>query len=224
MLGKSPANFRDLIGLTFWCLTVVRRAPNRKKQTCALWECRCSCGGTTIVRTVDLVYGHTKSCGCLRARVMRSIGEQRTTHGATGTAEHRIWSGIKQRCENPSFRGYKNYGGRGIKICSRWRDSLENFLADMGKRPSARHSIDRIDTNGDYEPDNCRWATMSQQARNRRNNRVLEFAGKRATLTEFALEYGISKITLKDRLNRGWSLDRALTVIPGTVRRWTPKT
>jgi hypothetical protein len=224
MLGKSPANFKDIVGLTFWCLTVIRRAPKRKKPTCAFWECRCSCGNTAIVRAVDLIYGHTKSCGCLRAQKIRSVGRLRKTHGATGTVEHRIWSSMKQRCENPSIPGYENYGGRGIKVCARWRYSLENFIADMGKRPSARHSIDRIDTNGNYEPGNCRWATTKQQARNRRSNRVLEYEGKRATLTDFALEYGISKITLRDRLNRGWSIDRALTVIPGTVGRWTPKT
>lgn len=125
-----------------------------------MWDCLCSCGNQTTVRGAHLRGSDCQSCGCLAL-------EGKTLHGLSKTTEHVIWSGILQRCENKNNHGYRNYGGRGIKVCSRWKD-FENFYADMGRRPSSKHSIDRINNDGDYEPNNCRWATVSQQLANRR--------------------------------------------------------
>lgn len=120
------------------------------------------------------------------------------------------WDRMKQRCNDPKHVAYARYGGRGIKVCERWGDSFEAFLADMGERPSKAHSLDRIDTDGNYDPGNCRWATPQQQQRNRRNVPKLQAFGRAQTLTDWAEEYGVNKRALRSRLVRGWSLERAL--------------
>ena len=127
------------------------------------------------------------------------------------SSEYSIWMNLRSRCYNPKNTRYDMYGGRGITVCQRWRDDFMNFLEDMGRRPSSDHSIDRIDNDGNYEPSNCRWATRSEQARNRRSSRFLEFGGRRITLAEWAEEIGIDKRTLHIRLKAGWSIERALT-------------
>lgn len=130
------------------------------------WLCRCDCGSEVAVSSANL--GRvTNSCGCLKREVLSAKKGVPRTHGQTGTAEHRAWVSMRQRCSDPRCAAYANYGGRGIRICIRWA-SFENFIADMGPRPSAQHSLDRVDVNGDYGPDNCRWATQAEQGRNRR--------------------------------------------------------
>ncbi len=151
----------------------------------------------------------SQSCGCLRI-------EAHTTHGATvnqqTTPEYRAWFGMKQRCYYKTHIQFKDYGGRGIRVCDRWRDSFENFLADMGPRPSRAYSLDRFpDMHGDYEPSNCRWATSSEQHRNRRNNRLITFGGETRCITAWAEAYGINPSTLHHRLKRGTPLADALT-------------
>lgn len=117
-----------------------------------------------------------------------------------------------QRCQTKSLSVYPIYGGRGIKVCSRWRNSFDKFISDMGIRPRAGMSIDRIDPNGDYEPGNCRWATQETQANNTRRNRFIEFDGKRLTISQWARTMGIKKRTLHGRIYlRGWSVEKALT-------------
>lgn len=148
---------------------------------------------------------------CQRACVVEAVtrhGERRV--GQT-TPEYRIWSGIKTRCHNPRDHGYFNYGGRGITMWTAWRESFEAFFADVGRRPSAKHSIDRVDNNRGYEPGNVRWATRSEQARNRRGNRLLTFNGATRTATEWAAFYDMSIQCLAYRLKAGWSVERALT-------------
>jgi len=138
------------------------------------------------------------------------VGARYRTHGMTGSGEYNIWAHIVSRCENVNNHAYADYGGRGIRVCARWRCSFENFLADMGPRPSATHSIDRIDNDGHYEPGNCRWATALVQARNSRRNIFLTHNGVTRCVSEWAGVVGIGRRTLEERVRRGWSVQRVL--------------
>ena len=172
------------------------------------WECMCDCGNTVVVHTQSLRRGLTKSCGCLQQ-------ESRTKHGKYKTLEYNTWRRIKSRCVDKSKHNYYLYGGRGIKVCDRWVNSFENFLEDMGERPSKDHSIDRIDNDGDYSPENCRWATKQQQIDNKRNSITINYKGKKLTPKQAAAEYGLNAHTLRGRVRRGWS---CVEVIEGKKR------
>ena len=156
--------------------------------------------------------GLTKSCGCLNRD---NIIARSTIHGAAkrglNTPEFTAWMGMINRCTNPGSTDFQNYGGRGIKVCDRWRNNFSAFLADLGQKPSGRHSLDRVDTNGNYEPENCRWATPSEQARNRRSNRLLTHGGHTACVAEWSEISGIHSHDIRNRLRRGWSVERTLT-------------
>lgn len=143
------------------------------------------------------------------------------TRGGRISPEYRIWRGIKTRCLNPSDHSYPGYGGRGITICDRWRDSFEDFLADVGRRPSPKHSIDRINNDGSYEPGNVRWATPTEQQLNKMNNAVLTLNGVTRCQSEWSALTGVSQVTISARLRRGWIVEQALTPLPSPNRLWT---
>lgn len=163
----SAAKRLDLTGRRYGRLIAVAFSESRKGW--AYWECLCDCGKSRIIRAGNLQTGQCRSCGCLAAESSAITARKRTTHGGSYSIEYRTWHGMKDRCGNPNNPKFKLYGGRGISVCTRWHDSFANFLADMGPRPSDRHSIDRFpDGNGNYQPGNCRWATYSEQNSNRR--------------------------------------------------------
>jgi hypothetical protein len=160
----------NLTGQRFGRLAVLQEAGARHGNR--YWRCECDCGGETTVRTKSLRNGDTNSCGCLWLEIIKASN---ATHRLTETPEYRAWRAAKDRCYNPNTWNFHNYGGRGISMCDRWRNSFEAFYADMGPRPSAQHSIDRINNDGNYEPDNCRWSTRKEQRANRRDNHAACF-------------------------------------------------
>src|ERR1700743_1747919 len=151
-------SFPDLAGQTFSYLTVIAQAPGPRFA----WICKCRCGGSRIVSPCLLLSGAATSCGCHQRK-----GPNKG-HGLSRLPEYRVWAEMIQRCTNPKSRVFRHYGGRGIRVCESWRTSFEAFYRDMGSRPTDKHSIDRINNDGNYEPSNCRWATQSQQLYNRR--------------------------------------------------------
>lgn len=162
--------FHDITGQQFGRLTAVKRLPFKRPHS--VWLCRCECGRTKKVALASLRRGLTRSCGCLYREVF-AVQNNNFRHGASTrermTPEYVSWFSMKARCYNPNAANYHLYGGRGIKICERWRSSFTNFLEDMGPKPTPSHSIDRINNDSNYEPANCKWSTSKEQAANRRN-------------------------------------------------------
>lgn len=171
-----------------------------------MWLCKCDCGKETIVSGDSLRAGATKSCGCLASE----LEVVQLTHGMSCTPEHKAWRGAIQRCTNPNEPNYHHYGGRGITICSQWRDSFEAFYSDMGPRPP-EHTLERINNSLGYTPDNCKWATLSEQGRNTRANHHLTYNGKTQCVTAWAEELDINPSTLFGRIRQDWTTERALT-------------
>lgn len=172
---------KSFVGRHFGMLTVMSFSHLGKSKH-KYWHCVCSCGKTSIVCQSNLTSGHTKSCGCLHKEAVSS-------HGKSRVSAYSAWLGMLDRCENPDCKNYRDYGARGIKVCDRWHD-IASFLADMGDRPTSRHSLDRIDVNGNYEPGNCRWATVKEK-----------------------------HSTLLNRLRHGWDVEKALTTPARSYKR-----
>jgi hypothetical protein len=196
-------NRLNLVGQRFGRLKVITDAGNKKQQS--LWECLCDCGNTVKVTASCLRKGHTRSCGCLKTDIHTIHGQARR---GLESRTYQVWEDIIRRCDNPKFKQYKDYGGRGIKIYLPWR-KFENFYKDVGDIPEGM-TFDRIDNDGDYEPGNWRLATRKEQASNRRTNRWIEHKGETKTLTQWADYLGIAPTTLRARLNK-WSIERSLT-------------
>lgn len=191
-------------GNVFGRLTVVSETFQPGKRE---YHCRCTCGTVSTVRSDLLRSGRTRSCGCLRREV---VSAARTTHGMSSTPTYYSWGNMIARCTNPADEHWEYYGGRGITVCDAWRSSFDAFLADMGPAPIG-HTIERENVNGNYEPSNCVWATMKQQRRNTTVTRWVEIAGVRKSLAEWCELRGQSYSLARDRLNRGWDVERALS-------------
>ncbi len=203
----------NLKGQRFGRLLVTERAPSTNQGTC--WHCTCDCGAYVIVGTALLQRGKTKSCGCYRRDRGVKHGSTinlRHGEGSNGkeTPEYRAWTQAKSRCHNENHSDYKNYGARGIRMCERWRSSYEKFLAAVGRRPSPTHSLDRRDNDGNYEPDNCRWATSQEQNRNNRNTRIVTIGKKTKALGDWLDETGTSRTTFYNRIRAGFTEAEAI--------------
>lgn len=197
-------------GKRFARLTVISEA-GRDRYRHKLYRCMCDCGMAKTIPGTDLRSGNTRSCGCLYKEHASALGKSSVRHGDSKSREYFSWRAMKQRCLDPNTMSYSNYGGRGIKVCERWM-KYENFLADMGRRPSPEHSLDRIDGKGNYEATNCRWATSAEQHRNLRTNVKLTWNGETLTVSDWARKTGLSLTAILTRLKRGWSTENTLTI------------
>lgn len=169
---------------------------------------RCDCGTETTIANSAFLYGRNKSCGCWRrertGRMNLRHGEARVD-GAAQTPEYAAWRSMIARCESRTWRDFPNYGGRGIRVCDRWRHSFDAFVSDVGRRPSSTHSLDRIDVDGNYESGNVRWATLEEQANNKRNTLRLTVRGETKTATEWMRIAGLTRRALDARIASGWT-------------------
>lgn len=178
------------------------------------WTFRCDCGAISTKRVADVTQGKTRSCGCFDKETRSSRAK---THGLTNTQLHTVWLKIRSRCNSRSDKAYPQYGGRGIALCERWND-FENFRSDMGERPSDKHSIERIDNNKGYSPDNCRWATADEQNRNTRQNRWITFQRRKYIISDLARHLGVDRKTLQHRVESGWT-EAELSLPPDLHRK-----
>lgn len=199
--------FIDMTGERYGRLIVVERVENKVVKV--RWKCVCDCGKQSVAFTSDLRSGRHASCGCLQI-------ERVSKHGHSGFAKppsltYRSWLSMVQRCTNPNTIHYHRYGGRGIAVCQQWLESFAAFLRDVGERPSKKHTIDRINNDGNYEPSNVRWATRREQSLNRSNNTKVTHDGRTLSITEWSDVTGLSVPTIRGRLHLGWSVEETLT-------------
>lgn len=201
------------IGEKYNMLTVLAEA-ERDNNSHKQFLCLCDCGNEKVLRSHNVESGHIKSCGCNRDEYVK-------THGKTDTNEYRTWNAMKSRCNNPNVTGYENYGGRGISVCQRWSESFEAFFEDMGLKPSDKHSIERLDNDGNYEPSNCTWGTAYEQMRNRRDNINITKDGETHNQTDWGRKFGLSDGAIKRRIQKGMTLEEAVAT-PGHIYRARP--
>lgn len=208
---ELPKKSKDFSGKRFGRLTVLEYTGKQTKSRNLIWKCQCDCGTLVEVAGGHLTDDRTQSCGCL---IKQITSERSTTHGHTknnkSSSTYISWRAMIDRCYRHKTNDYKNYGGRGISVCERWMD-FNLFLEDMGERPIG-FQIDRIDCNGNYEPSNCRWATIKQQSINKRTNKKLNFEGITMTIAEWSEKTGIPRDTLWHRVYTAkWQVHKALT-------------
>lgn len=207
----------DLTGRKFGRLTISSVLDSKTVM------CRCDCGKETRVGKGHIKSGHTKSCGCLVAEV---ISTNLVTHGHStkgkASSTYNSWRGMRQRCLNKNNPCYRHYGARGITVCDRWINSFENFLEDMGVCPNGM-TIERINSNANYEPSNCRWDTRRAQSLNTSSNVLLSLNGKTQPMSLWAEEVGINSNCIRSRIDRGWTHEQALTIPVGSIRKLASK-
>lgn len=201
------SKFIDITGNRYNYLTVIRRLENAKGGI-TMWECRCDCGNITTVRGSNLKSGAVKSCGCLLHTTKPTL-----KHNMSHTRLYQIWAAIKRRCNKPYEKSYKNYGGRGIKMCEEWQNSFEAFMEwAMNSGYSDDLTIERIDVDGNYCPDNCTWISKSGQAGNRRSCHYISYNGEVKTLNEWCKEMNLPYKNIHNRITKlGWSFERAIS-------------
>lgn len=207
--SRPAPNAKDMTGQVVGRLTLLERIPSERinGRSRARYRCQCECGNITVATSDNLKANRTLSCGCLQRE---RASETSKTHGASRSKIYRIWASMIGRCTNTRDPRYADYGGRGILVCERWKLSFEAFRDDMGPRPSSKHSVDRINNDGNYEPSNCRWATSSQQSLNSRHNRLVEVNGNKIPLSEACRRVGAPYGRTRLRMNRGQSFDQAV--------------
>ena len=198
-----------MIGKRFGKWTVLRFSHQYDKYL--YWECRCKCRKTRIIKENDLKSGCITFCRCKTAKNLQSRYDM---HGKSSWPECKVWRGMKSRCNDKDNPNFVYYGGRGISVCKSWQKSFENFINDMGRRPSSDYSIDRIDNDGNYEPNNCRWATTAEQVNNRRNSRILAFDGKSLNVMQWSEITKTSYASIIERLNADWPIEQVLFASP----------
>jgi len=208
--GQRKTTRKNWIGIKQGKLIVISLHSAGTNRSPAKWVCRCDCGNTKIICSQSLRIG-TESCGCKRVQKTK----ERAKHNRCNTQTYRSWKGMIQRCTNPNNHKYQRYGGRGIKVCDEWK-TFVGFLKDMGDCPEG-YQIDRINNDGNYNKDNCRWADIQTQARNRSNNRNIRMNGQTKTMAEWCDNLSISPNMVRMRLHRGWEANEALTKEP---RQW----
>lgn len=211
MIGK----FMDLTGKKFGKLTVIERVP---KDICpgtsggVLWRCKCECGNIKEIRSTDLTRRKFPNCGCYTHELLCLKHHDPTTHGYRYTRLYRIWTNMKSRCYNVNHKSYEGYGGRGITVCEEWKNDFvefKNWAIENGYRDDL--TIDRIDNDGDYKPNNCRWVTMREQSNNRRSTKLITYNGETHSEAEWARILGAERNVIHDRLKKGWSIERTLS-------------
>ena len=206
------SKIKDLTNCKFNKLTVIRLTDKRTTKGDTIWKCQCDCGNITYVSGGHLKSGHTKSCGCNKAR-LKGSKNYFYKHGLYGTRLYKIFFNMKTRCFNSNFTEYNNYGGRGITICKEWSNnfmSFYNWAMENGYKENL--TLDRIDTNGNYEPNNCRWITRKKQCNNKRNNVIIEYNNEKHTIQEWCEKLNVKYSTLYTRLRRGWSIEKIFTM------------
>lgn len=207
-------NFKDITGKKFGRLTVIEFSHRRKDKI--HYKCICDCGTEVKTRGANLKDGTTQSCGCLHKERTK---KKNTTHGLSKTVEYRAYFAMKTRCYNQKDPGYKDWGGRGIKVCPEWLNDFTVFLKDMGPRPSKQHSIERINNDKGYCKVNCRWATIKEQSRNRRSTNMVSYKGETLCIMDWAKKLDIKYVTLQQRFKSGWSTEKAFTQEVKTPRK-----
>ncbi len=204
--------FNDLAGRKFNRLVAISRAKNRGHHT--YWTCRCDCGNIVDVEASLLLSGRIKSCGCYKLENDKRLREERTIHGMSDTRLFHIWEDMIRRCESKNRKSYQHYGGRGIKVCEEWHSFIPFMEWSMQNGYEENLSIDRIENDGNYCPENCRWVTHKEQCNNTRRNQWVYIFGEKMNYAQAAEKFGINQSTIRGRIVRGWKPEVAVMTPP----------